>query len=374
MSVLTLTQLAIAETRAVIYDRALAIARALGLAVDSWTTGDPTRSLYHVLAETISTSESTIAEYIKAGFLDSAEGEWLALLAEQVYGVAAVTATYATCTCRLTNNGGGIYACDPGNVTAKKGDVTYHNTTGGGLTSGPGTYLDLEFVADVAGSDGSAAVGEIDTLVTTYLLVSIENTTSAVGIDAESDDSIRSRCRAKLGSLSPNGAADAYRYVATSISGINRCKVEPVGVAGYVNIYLAGPSGEITDPTLLATVTDEIISKATPICVTPFVQSATGINLTVQYSIELYDSVGADVATIKTKIADILGDFVSSRPIGGDPGFKIFRSAIIAAIASAYPTQTYQVTLTSPAADLDMGNADVAILIHDPALSTVVIS
>ena len=49
----SLASLIVAETKAEIYARGLAMATALGLPVTSWAPGDPTRSLYFYLAETL---------------------------------------------------------------------------------------------------------------------------------------------------------------------------------------------------------------------------------------------------------------------------------------------------------------------------------
>ena len=104
----TLTDMLTTETKAAIYARGLAVAQALGLNVTSWVAGDPTRSLYHFLSNILETLEIQVAGYVSSGFLDYATGNWLTLLAEQLYGVTRTEATYASTTVRLTNGGGGL--------------------------------------------------------------------------------------------------------------------------------------------------------------------------------------------------------------------------------------------------------------------------
>lgn len=140
----SLASLMTAETKATIYAKGLLLATTLGLPVTSWQTGDPTRSLYHHLAEVLSNLESRIVGFIQAGFLDYAgatepASSWLVLLADQVYGYTADEATSATPTITLSNAGGGEYPFAVGEVVARSSvsGKTFHNTSTGVLGSGP---------------------------------------------------------------------------------------------------------------------------------------------------------------------------------------------------------------------------------------------
>lgn len=375
MSVLSLAQLAIAETESAIYSRALAIATSIGLPVTSWHAGDPTRSLYHLLAKTLASAEGIVAKYIAAGFLDYATGEWLALLAKQVYDVDRVEATYATCTCRLTSTNSGPFEFDPGDITVKKpnSSVTYHNTEGGSV-AGNGT-LDLAFVADQAGKDGSASPNEITEFVTTYLKLAVTNTTAAVGIDSETDDSLRSRCRAKLGALSPNGPADAYNYVATStVASVTRAKTVGDNVDGTVTVYVASDSG-VVQPADVTTIQTAITTLATPQCVAATVVSATPKTVVVDYDIWLYSTVGESETQIRAAISEALSAMFRARPIGGDvipgePG-RIYHSLISRTIEAVYPAHAYRVRVNLPTSDVTLAANEVAVLSHVPADSGV---
>jgi len=373
MTVLSLAQLVVAETRTAIYERALSIAQSLGLPVSTWAPGDPTRSLYHLLAATLSNSESVVSDYIAAGFLDYSTGEWLVLLAKQVYGVDAIAATRAVCTATLTNTSGAIYAFDPGDITAKNSTsgATYKNTTGGTL-SALGT-LSIELEADEAGEAYGADIGEIDTLVTNYLGVSIANTTVAIGTDAEEDEALRDRCRAKLGALSPNGPRGAYEYAAiTAKPGtVTRVKVLDATSTGTVTVYVAGPNGAITAPADITTITTALTENALPLGVTLDLQSAANKTITVTYQLYLYDDVGATESEIKATVATALQTMFGTRPIGGDNGGKIYKTLIERTILAAYPTHAFRVVLSAPTGDTTLAADEVAVLAHNPALSTV---
>ena len=375
MSVLSLAQLVIAETESAIYSRALAIATSIGLPVTSWHAGDPTRSLYHLLAKTLASAEAVVSKYIAAGFLDYATGEWLTLLAKQVYDVDRVEATYASCVCTLTNSKGGVYEFEPGDITAKNTDgKTFHSTTGGTL-AGVGATLSLQFEADEPGSDSNTDAGHLNDLVTTFIGVTITNPSNAVGVDSESDDSLRSRCRAKLGALSPNGPADAYNYVATStVARVTRAKTIGDNVNGTVTVYVADDSGT-TSGADIAAIQTAITTLATPQCVTATVVSATPKTVVVDYDIWLYSTVGESETDIKTAIAEALATRFRARPIGGDiipgePG-RIYHSLISRTIEAVYPAHAYRVRVNLPASDVTLAANEVAVLSHVQADSSV---
>jgi phage-related baseplate assembly protein len=367
----SLASLLLQETKAMLYATALDVAEDLGLPVSSWAPGDPTRSLYHFLSTTLSTLETIVAGYVSSGFLDEATGDWLKLLAKQVFDVDYVEATFATTTETLTNAGGGVYEIEAGDVTVKNSTTgkTYRNTTGGTL-SGLST-LDVTVVADEAGSESSAAVGEIDEMVTTFLGVTCLNADAAVGVDEEEAASIRTRCRDKLGALSPNGPADAYSYVArtaelTGTSGITRVRVYAESDTGDVTVYLAGPAGGVSsDDRDLAE--DAIIEWATPLCITPTVLAATDVTIAVTYTVWLYQAVGEVEADVEEAIEAALEEMFSERPIGGDilegdlTG-SLFKSLIESTIRGVFPEHCFRVTVTAPAGDTALDNDEVAKL------------
>lgn len=363
MSTISLAQLLVQETKTAIYHKALSIATAVGLPVTSWRTGDPTRSLYHILSEIISTAEEIVAGYIASGFLDYASGEWLIVIADQVYGVPANAASYATCDATLTNPTGAIYSFDIGDVTISNGAMTYHNTVAG-ILDGLST-LSLSFVADLPGSDGSADIGDINQMVSTFGTVTVANTSVAVGSDSEEDEPLRVRCRAKLGAFSPNGPRDAYNYIATSTDpSVNRSRTFGDSTNGTVSVYLASASGAV-DAAVVDAVEAAIIESANPICATVVVQSATAVPIAITYSLWIYDSVGETVPNIEAAIEAALTSLFENRPIGGDiipPATtgKIYTSLIARTIEAVYPQHSFRVVLTSPASDTSLSLTQVA--------------
>lgn len=369
---ISLAALIVQETKARIYQRALALAASLSVPVTSWRAGDPTRSSYHLVSELLEVLEAVVAPYIRAGFLDYATGDWLVLHADQAYGYTADEATYASTTVTLTNGGGGFYPdIAAGDLTFRSSvtEKTYRNTSGGTLASGPGTTLDVDVVADEAGEASSAGAGEIDEMVTTLLGVTCTNATAAVGTDAEEEESIRQGCRDKLGSLSPNGPRDAYAYVAraselTGTTGINRVRVLADADTGDVTVYLAGPSGPVSGADRTAA-EEAIVEWALPWCVTPTVASATGVPVPITYAIDIYESVGVEEAAIKTAIEAALVTMIRTRPIGGDVkppavvGY-LYLEMIRSTIRAVYPDKIFDVTVSTPGANTELDLNEVA--------------
>jgi uncharacterized phage protein gp47/JayE len=361
------------DTAATIYTRGLAVATSLGLPVTTWHAGDPTRSYYYFLAETLALVEVKVVKYVKGGFLTHATGDTLQLVAKECFDVDYVEETFATTDVTLSNGGGGFYDRDAGDLSFKSSTSgkTYTSTTAVTIASGPGTTATVTVVADEGGSDSSAGVGEIDEMVTVLLGVTCSNAAAAVGTDEESEDALRARCRAKWGALSPNGPADAYDYVArteelTGISTITRTRTYPDSDTGEVLLYLAGAAGAVSGGDVTA-VEEAILEWAAPLCITPTVASATNVTIPVTYSIWLYQSVGVTEAEAEEAIESALEAMFAARPIGGDiltgdTTGSMYLSLIQSTIRAVYPDDCFRVTVTAPAIDTPLDNDEVAAL------------
>lgn len=372
MAATSLASLLVQQTKAQIYAAALSIAQTIGLPVTSWQPGDPTRSLFFLEAAVLEMLEVVVVGFISSGFLDYATGQWLVILAKQVFNVDVPDATFAETDVVLTNSGGGIYDLAVNDVTFKNvsSGKTYHNSSGGHL-SGSGGTLTVHVIADEAGSASSAGANEITALVTNLLGVACTNPTAAVGIDQQSPATTISQCRNKLGSLSPNGPAAAYEYVAknsalTGIQTITRARAYPTSDTGDVLLYVAGPGGDVA-PSDVAAVQAAVNVWSTPLCITPTVRSATAVAVPVTYTIWVYQSVNQTSAQIQAAIQTALENMFAERPIGGDiipPATTgvLYASIIESTIGSVYPDQTFRLTLAAPASDVAMTNGNVAEL------------
>ena len=367
------TQL-IQQTKAQIYAFALSVAEAVGVPVTSWATGDPTRSLYHLLSEVFAVAEGVAHDYVRSAFLDYATGDWLTLTAKQGFDVDRVEATFAGTAVTLTNNGGGLYDnIAAGDLTFRSSATgkTYHNTSGGTLASGPGTTLDVDVEADEPGSASSAGANEIDELVTTLLEVTVANAVAATGIDEESDPDLRARCRLKLSSISPLAPKGIYDYVArtpalSGATGITRSRTIGEGDTGDVTLYVAGPSGAVSAGDITA-VTDAVNRLAASLCDTPTVSNTSNVVVAVTYTLWIYAAVGKTEAEITAAVEAALEAMFAARPIGGDiitpgGGGKLYKSLVDSTIRDALPALAFRVSVSAPAGDTALAISEVAAL------------
>ena len=358
-----ITTLFIADTAAKILNTGLELAAALGLPVTSWRAGDPTRSLYKFLAEVLASREEVTSEFIKAGFLSSAEEDWLTIVAREVYGVERIEATPSAPTITLSNAGVQLFTLDAGDVSASSSasGATFHSTSAGTLA--PGGTLTLDMVADVAGSDGTAALDEVDTLDTALLGVTITASTAALGVDAQDDGDLRLACTNTLGALSPNGPPDAYEYVAlnsalTGTSTITRARSSQDSATGLVTVYLAGADGAVSAGDVTAA-QDAIELWATPLCVTPTAVSAINTTVNIVATINGVDVPGDFLATLTAALAL----HFAGLEIADDGGGFVRVSALVHVLHATIPLAS--VVVSTPA-------ADVAIVAgHVPKIGTV---
>jgi len=372
-----LTDLITVQTADDIFDAGLEAADDVGLPVTTWETGDPTRSQYWLIAEQIAAYETIVSCLVAGAFLDLAAADatrydWLVRLAEQQYSYTAGVATYASAAVVLTNGGGGYYDIKAGAVTLKSSTsgATYHNTTAGILTSGPGTTLSLTFEADEAGSASSAAPTEIDTLVTTMLGVTCSNALAAVGTDAEAAASIVANCQDKLATLSHCAPPGAYDYIAkqsayTGISTITRTRTYGDSTTGVVTQYLATAAGGATAPEIAAVLAAHT-RWTVGLCNTPSIATAVPLTIAITYELWVYDSTTLTAAEIEDAISDALILLFAARPIGGDSiggaAGKFYVSMVTGLVRALFPDDYIDLEVTLPAADVAVASNEVPTL------------
>jgi len=396
MSQPSLADLFASSTVAEAFDLAVAVCRSLKVPTDTWAPGDPLRTLLRFAAEYLAGAFEPIARrYTASAFLsfarEQAESDpggypWLVLLAYELYGYEADEATFATTRMKLTNAAGGLYT----EADLAAGNVSYQHTitgktytaTSGPLdsdgnpaplkpvTSAPDNVRYQDIVADEAGSDSSAAAGEI-VLLTAIPGVSATNEATVVALDAETPASIEEGARESLGPLSSNGPADAYNAVAkdrrlTGAPGITRARTYTDSTTGQARVYLAGPSGAITaDERLRAEVA--IVEWATPGCVTPIVASAINRIINLQLELWLYDDTGLTEDEVKTIVQTAQLAHMVVRPIGGDivdsDTGRIYIDGIRRATSQAFTDRDFiKQLVVSPGADVALTEQEVAVL------------
>ena len=344
----------------------------IGVDTTTWKPGSVVRTMIAAVSIVLSGLSRLTAEIAKSGFLETASGEWLKMLALNVYGVEAIEATFATGPAVAANSSGGIYVLSDGelSVTNLRTGATYVNV--GPLTiPGVSSNIPLVLIATQAGSGGTALITDVFSVDSPLPGVSVTLSSALVGLDAELDPSLRLRCKEKLGALSPNGPPDAYAFVARSAVrgdgspiGVTRVRISNDG-AGRVNVYVANASGPV-DSVDLPFIDTAIQQQAAPLAVTATTFTADPVVVNVGGQVYCYNTSGLSDAQIQTACVASLTDFFSSSPIGGDRignDGRIYRDALIAALSPARTgVPIFHVNLVNPGTDVGLGVSEVAVL------------
>lgn len=363
------------ETFAAAKASLLSYASALGLPVTSWQEGQATRTIYESVAQKFADLSSVMALLNMSGFLDWATGGWLTVLAAQVYNVSRIVAQAGTTTLTVTKStAGNLGPFAPGalhfadSVTQK----TYTNTTTVTIIGSAATPVPI--ISDGTGSSWLAAAGEISIQVTPLIGCTTTNAVALTATDDETDPNLRIRCRAKLGSLSPNGPKDAYNFVAKSTLradgtnvDITRSRTTGDSTTGNVIVTLAALNGAPTAPDV-SLCDAQIQSMAVPLCISETTQGATNNVIAITYTAWCYATANQTTAQLSAAILAKLTAFFQGLPIGGatkTPGTPntgvVFLDVIKGVIESASPF-IFAVSIGTPSSDVVMTDALVATL------------
>jgi len=368
---LTIEELSRALTEDEILESWLTILETMQIPARSWVKAGKTRTLMRILARTMAAFSAVMAAFIRSGFLDTAEGDWLTLAAKNVYKVDRIPATFAREKVQLKNTGGGTFTKAIGEVTVlwEDGRKSYRNVES--FVLGPLETLEVTFEAFEAGSASSVAAGGIRKLETVMTGVEVTNLVALVGSDEEKDPPLRQRCRDKLDTLSPFGPSGAYSYAVRSAKrldgspvDVNRVAQSPSSDTGLKTIYVASPSGPPvpTDLPFIATSIDEL---ARPPDVRVTVLGATPVLVSRKFTAWARATSGVAESAVRVPAETALVALVADYPIGGirkTPASSayLFTDRMKAAIASAHPS-IFDVDADDDA-DIPLAPGEIAVL------------
>jgi hypothetical protein len=356
----------------------------VGLQTTNWIAGGYTRTLVALFARLYQTAGDVVKIIAASGFLDTATGAWLTLLAKQVFNVDRIEAEFAAADdgIKLTNTGGGLYDIEENDIVFKNSATgkTYRNTSAGTLLPGVGQILRLDLIAEEAGSGSNSSVGAIDDFVTTgFEGVTVTNEVALIGIDEEKDPDLRERCRDSLATLAVAGIKKAYEFVAKSarrpdgsVIGVTRVKVQtPVG-DGTLTVDLASASGAVASDDV-AIIQTEFDTKVTPYGFNATAESATNQNFTAANTIWIPSSLGLSDTQAKQAVLDALTAYSLTLPIGGvviSGGGKIYWRALLGVIEGSI-SGTIKAQLVSES-DISVPSNNVPVFTGVLADTTVV--
>jgi hypothetical protein len=335
-----------------------------------------------VVPNIVDAATSINAEAIRGGLLDYASGQWLELLAINLYGITdgRIGETFATTTITFTNTGANSYSFSDGEVIVSNGVVTYRAAAFDlAPTGNPGATAEVSVTCTVAGSAGNADAETITTMVTTFNGVTCTNDAEARGTDEETDEQLRERCRLSRAALSNAGPVDAIEYVARSATrtdgtsiGVTRVQVvEDQDDMGDVSVYLADADGEVAgdDVTRINTLLRTLVIPTGVNYLGTF--AATTVTVDIAYTARYKTSAGFSTDELAEMVEDALAELFESYPIGGyietPPNGSMYIGEIEATIASITSEESGErpirsATVSLPAADVELEPGEVAVL------------
>ena len=366
---LLLADLLSTPTAASVRDRLFSFLAANGFPVSSWQTGSVGRRFVEAESQCSADAFAQAGAIAAGGYLDTATGDWLTLLAHSHYAVEKYPAVFARGTAVLTDAAGaGPYVIAPQSLwAASTSGRRFQNATGATLPQN-GT-LALTWQAESPGSAWNVPVGALTSLVTSLPGVTLANPSigrgaaawlTQVGNEAEADEAVRIRCRARWPTLGTGATALVYEGWARSAS----AEVQKVKVfgntpsAGQVTVVGATAAGGLSSGALAAMVA--YITPRTPLCVVPNIFSASQVTVPV-------------VATLYVRAAYAPGALaaaltqLTAYQAAQDIGATVYLAALIEQLMLA--PGAVNVVVSSPPGDVSLSPTQIAVLA--PSLSLV---
>lgn len=151
-----------------------------GFSATDWYSGSESRTLIEVEAETLADLWKVESDIAKGGYLDTATGDWLTLLAQSQYQIdrtpseftkGLLTVNVAQGTGPYTFNAGDIIAA----ATINNVSYLFRNTNDAPVTINPNTSAAIEITAESPGKAYNVAANTINRLLTPRPGVTVSN-------------------------------------------------------------------------------------------------------------------------------------------------------------------------------------------------------
>lgn len=359
---LSFSDLISAKSAQAIYSEMLAGVVAAGVKVANWRTGGPYRTFLRVGSVALEQLYNVAQAFAGSGFIDYATKDWLTLLCKSLFFEDRAPALFTAGTVTLTNAAGaGPYTVAAGGViVATASGLRYRSTAD--VTVPAGGSATVAVRAESPGSKYNVGLNAIDRLVTPTLLgLSASNPAAdwitSAGADVESDERLRTRCKAKWGTLgtgSPDGAYVVWALAASAETykvGVHSNNYLGAFVAQYVTLILRGNGAAVSDQAVADTIA--YVNARRPNCMRVAVAKATTVTSSIAGTVYLRSAY--NTAATQGAITTALDALAAAVPIGG----VSYLSQIIATIQDAVPGACRNVVLTSPTSDVTLTYAQV---------------
>ena len=346
---LSLSDLLSADTEEQIFIVLIAFLTMVGFEPTSWQEGSVPRTMLRAVARAIADQARKIAAIAAGGYLDTAKGPWLDLLAWSHYRLTRQPAVATRGKFALADAGGGPHTVQVGQLLVRgPGNRIFRNLEAG--TVPLNGSLPLEFEAIAPGAAYNLVTGSALELLTPLPTVTVTNPPglggtwlTRSGADTEGDANFIIRCVARWPGLSYLlSTALTYRAAALAASPeVTRARVFPhTPSPGYVRVVVAGASGPVSAPALAAVQT--FIDERLSVVVTATVDNVTLVPVPVQ-AVLVCKAAYAGGAQGAALVA------LAEEERDQDMGDKVFRAQLIETLMG--PPGMVNVVLSAPAVD-----------------------
>lgn len=340
----------------------------------------------------------------------------LSAFGENTFGTKRIGQTFASGFVTFTNGGAGSRTFGPETLVftwtantpptpaptyTNVADPTVYTNPDGTVTVAAGASVDLPIQAQEIGTRSNVGVASSITMTTVLLGCSATNAAAVLGQDREGANAFRARCRLAPSSVSPNGPADAIRYIAlgsaetlngdvyylptatdvglgidsdgnivqlpnpvgTSL-GITRAQVTNDSATGNVIGFFATAAGAPSGGTVTK-IANLLNAIYWPDATTRSFNAAIGTTVTTTATIKAKGGPGITTAVIANAISAALAAAFPEFPVGGFDqtagAGTLYADEVKAIINNAHPA-IYHVAMTSPAGDTALALGHVAVL------------
>lgn len=341
-----------------------------GLPATSWAEESVPRRLIAGESVALADAMNLAAAIANGNILDYSAGDWLTLLASNVYQLDRKLAIAARGPVLVTNNSGSTQTITAGQllVRSTQTGAVFRNLAGFSVLNG--ATVSADFQAELAGLVGNAAVNTVTDPLTPIPGVTFNNPGASnvwltqIGTREESDESLRTRCKARWPQFGGGPTLLAYEGWALSIAQVTQARVFPnTDGGGFVKdgkvlVVVAGDSNPLAGAVTIAV--DAYIQPRAGLCVRVETQAAAAYDVPIVATLYVEP---AYLATSASAADSALRTLVASRRIGQ----RLYRAEIVEALMSV--PGAGNAVVTSPVTDAVVPQTSILSLLTAPVIT-----
>lgn len=337
----------------------------VGLPATSWAEDSVPRRLIAGESVALADAMNLTAAIANGNILDYSAGDWLTLLALNVYQLTRKVAIPARGPVLVTNNSGGIQNIVVGQllIRSTQTGAVYRNLDAASIANG--ATASVLFQAEEAGLVGNAAVNTVTDALTPIPGISFNNPGASnvwltqIGTREESDESLRTRCKARWPGRGGGKTLLAYEGMALEIQQVRQARVfanKPGD--GKAIIVIAGDSNPLDNSVVLNA--EALILPRASLCALVDVQAASAVNLSIVATVYV---AAAFLSTTAVAVDTAIRSLIAGRRIGQG----VYRAEIIEALMSV--PGAGNATLAAPITDVTIAENAILSLLSAPTIT-----